>query len=72
MVVVSIPDPIDQFLARFQIAWLCAPVKFVLQPMLNVEFQVLGNVVAVSNVTDARHWHRAHELVSKGRQLGFQ
>ena len=72
MIVVSIPDPIDQFLARFQVAWLCAPVKFVLQPVLNVQFQVLRNVVTMSNVADTSHRHWAHELVSKRRQLGFE
>ena len=69
LVVVSIPDPVDQLLASFQITWLCAPVEFILQPVFDLRFQILRNIISMSNITDLCHWNCAHELISKTWKL---
>lgn len=40
--------------------------------MLDLALQVLRDVVSMSYVTDASHWHRDHELVRKGGQLALE
>lgn len=69
LVVVSMSDPVYQLLASFQITWLSAPVEFILQPMFDLRFQVLWNIIPMSNITDPCHWDCAHELICKTWKL---
>lgn len=69
VVVVSIPDSIDEFLTGLKVTGLSASVKLVLKSMLDVQFQVLRDVVTMSYVSDPGHGHSHHELVCKAGQL---
>mmetsp|Transcript_64371 Transcript_64371/g.184879 ORF Transcript_64371/g.184879 Transcript_64371/m.184879 type:complete len:364 (-) Transcript_64371:129-1220(-) len=67
-VAVRLPALLDQVVARDHVAWVCAPMQLVLQIMLDIILQILGDVVTVGDVTDARHGYRTGELVGKGRE----
>lgn len=72
LVVVTMTDAVDEFLAGLQVTRLGASVKLVLESVLDVLLQVLGDVIPVGDVPDPCHRHSAHELISKTRQLGLE
>mmetsp|Transcript_98095 Transcript_98095/g.256138 ORF Transcript_98095/g.256138 Transcript_98095/m.256138 type:complete len:494 (-) Transcript_98095:455-1936(-) len=67
-VAVRLPALLDQVVARDHVAWVCAPMQLVLQIVLDIILQILGDVVTVGDVPDARHGYRNGELVGKGRE----
>mmetsp|Transcript_20172 Transcript_20172/g.63662 ORF Transcript_20172/g.63662 Transcript_20172/m.63662 type:complete len:347 (-) Transcript_20172:2073-3113(-) len=59
---------LHQLVQRHKIARVGAAMQLVLQLVFDLVFHILWNVVAVRNVPDPRHRHRARELVGVGRQ----
>jgi hypothetical protein len=52
--VIPTPHPGNDFLACAKVARVRAAMQFVLEAMLDVILEVLGDVVPMGNVTDAR------------------
>ena len=72
MVIVPISHTMNEFLACFEVRWFSTSMQLVLQSMLDIEFQIFGNVIPMSNVSNPRHGYRNHELISKTGQLRLQ
>lgn len=64
-------DPVDDVLASAQIAWVRAPVQLVLKRVLDLVFEVLGDVVPVRDIPDPRQRHSLHELVRERGQVSL-
>ena len=55
--VIPTPYPGNDFLTGSKVARVGAAMQFVLQSMLDVILEVLGDVVPMGDVTDARERH---------------
>ncbi len=62
-------DSIHHVLECFEVARVGTSMQFVLQSVLDLILEILGDVITVGNISNTGQRHSLHELICKGGQI---